>query len=384
MCAALAVLIKRRFDWFGAIRENVWLVVLVAFMLISVLWSDIPNTSFIRWTREFQAVLMAFLVLSEPFPRESMQSILRRTTYILVPYSFLLIRYFPAYGRIYSRWSGELQWIGVTMQKNGLGRLCLIAAFYLLWSLTRRWRGHYSQVAKYETPAEVLILAITLWMFKGPGGYSFSATAMGAAVFGLLTLIALSMARRRKLKIKAGILITIVGFIYVFGVATVFTEGTAVGALAPSMGRNSTLTDRTEVWKSLLPVAMQRPILGSGVGAFWTPQKRELFQISEGHSGYLDVLLSLGFAGLLLLSGFVLSTCRKAHAELSIDYDWGMLWICYLPMFLLHNITESSIDTLTNHFTAVILFLSISSTSVVSRTQQTQSYPDTPGKPGMV
>ena len=120
---------------------NRWLVLLISYMLVSILWSDIPFVAFKRWVREFTAVIMALLVLSEPAPRQALESVLRRTVYVLIPFSVLLIKYFPDLGVIYSRWTGEIQWIGVTLQKNGLGRLCLISAFFLVWTLTRRWQG---------------------------------------------------------------------------------------------------------------------------------------------------------------------------------------------------------------------------------------------------
>ncbi len=97
--------------------------------------------------------------------------------------------------------------------------------------------------------------------------------------------------------------------------------------------------------------------------AFGLLRTREHFKISEGHSGYLDVLLELGFVGIFLVSMFLLSSCRKAHREMSRDYDWAVLWICCLIMSVVHNITESSIQTFTSPLTAILLFLTVSSSS---------------------
>ncbi|MBP1660128.1 MAG: Lipid core - O-antigen ligase, partial [Candidatus Aminicenantes bacterium] len=141
MLAALAILARRRSRWMGAMKENPWVLALIVFMLISVIWSDIPGTSLKRWIRELHAVLMSLAVLSEPSPRQAMESLLRRVTYILIPLSMLLIKYFPIYGVEYGRWSGEQMWIGVTQQKNGMALLCIISAIFILWSLFRRWQG---------------------------------------------------------------------------------------------------------------------------------------------------------------------------------------------------------------------------------------------------
>jgi exopolysaccharide production protein ExoQ len=358
--AAAGILVKRKPDWHRAVRDHSWVLVIIIFMCISILWSDIPNTSFIRWVREAQAVLMAFLLLTEPFPSQAIESILRRTTYILIPYSMLLIRYFPLYGRLYSRWSGEAQWIGVTLQKNGLGRLCLIAVFYLIWSLAKTRRIHGTPFFKYQTLVNMAVLAMALWMLKGPGLSSYSATAVTALALGLIVFAGFYLMKKGNHFLGAGTLTIIVTAIIAIGIISVFSGGAMVGSFAPSLGRNSTLTDRTGVWQSLLPIAMQEPLIGHGVGGFWTAGTREEFNISEGHSGYLDILLNYGFVGIFLISAFLLSSCRKAHRELSIDFDWGVLWICYLVMDVVHNITESSLHSFTSQMTAVMLFLSFS------------------------
>src|SRR5438105_1296696 len=66
---ALATLNKRRFDWSAAIRQSRWLIVLLAFMLVSTLWSDITFVSFRRWVTYAIAVIMIYSVKTEPLPR---------------------------------------------------------------------------------------------------------------------------------------------------------------------------------------------------------------------------------------------------------------------------------------------------------------------------
>jgi len=371
ICISLSILTRRKYNWHAAMKENAWLVVLIIFMLVSILWSDIPYISFKRWTREFQAVLMAFVVHSEPSPRQAMESILRRTIYILIPFSWLLIKYFPMYGRLYSGWSGGEQWIGVALQKNGLCRLCLIAIFFLIWSLIRRRQGHNPPVWKYQTHTEIFVLIITLRLMGGPGGsLSYSATANTALGVGFLVYLGFHLLKKFRINLGASIPMAIVAIIIIFGIVTLFAGGSNLKFYVSSVNRDPTLTERTEIWALLLPVAMQRPILGRGVGGFWTTRTITEFIVRESHSGYLDVLLNLGFVGILLVSSFLLSSCRKAHRELSYDFDWAVFWICFLIMALVHNITETSIDTLTSQLTAIILFLTVSSASVYSHRKQ--------------
>jgi O-antigen ligase len=356
MCIAFLLLIRRKFGWARAIKENAWVIALVVFMLASIFWSDIPFISFKRWTKEFLAILMAFFVISEPFPRQAMESIFRRTIYILIPFSLFLIKYYPKFGVNYS-WSGGKMWIGVTLHKNRLGQLCLIAAFFLIWSLVRRWQGRNPSVMWYQTHLEIFILLLVLYLMRGPGGV-YSASAIAALAIGLLIYFGCSFAQKSKKIMGSRTVIIIVAAIILLGIVSVFNKGSIVSKFAPVLGRDETLTDRTQIWASLVSVVMQRPILGRGIG-FWRPRTRDLYQISEGHSGYLDGLLELGFVGILLISMFFFSSARKAQNVLSHDFDWGILWICYLIMALLHNITESSISSLASFFTTVVLFLSV-------------------------
>ena len=82
---------------------------------------------------------------------------------------------------------------------------------------------------------------------------------------------------------------------------------------------------------------MKEPIVGYGINGAYDAQE---FFIFGPHNGYLAVLVDYGFAGLLLFSMFLLSSGRKAHNELSYNYYSGSLWICFLVMALVYNVTE--------------------------------------------
>jgi exopolysaccharide production protein ExoQ len=367
ICVALLVLIRRKFDWPGAIKANAPLFVLVAFMLVSISWSTMPFVSFKRWAQELLAILMAFTVLSESAPRQAIESVLRRTVYILIPFSVLLIKYFPEFGVQYGRWSGWRMWIGVTLQKNSLGRLCLISIFFLIWSLTKRRMEKRSPIWKYENHTEIFIMAVSIVLLLGPERDPFySATSLYALCTGLVVYCGLLIARKWGVTVSSSIITVLAASIIIVGTAALFTGASEIGFAASTAGRDGTLTGRTGVWAALLPIAMKNPILGSGFGGFWTLRTREIFEISGAHSGYLEVLLALGFTGLMLVSLFYLSSCRRAHSLLSVDFYWSALWICLIIMHLAHNMAESSIDSMASQLSAIVLFLTVSSVNSAS------------------
>ena len=81
--------------------------------------------------------------------------------------------------------------MGVTDQKNELGRLCLVAIFFLVWQLVRRWRGREEAGGKYQSLAEVLVTLMAIWLFCGGGIGTYSATAIAALGGGLVMLFSL-------------------------------------------------------------------------------------------------------------------------------------------------------------------------------------------------
>jgi exopolysaccharide production protein ExoQ len=364
ICVALLLLAMRGLNWSKAIRGNGWLLALLLYMLLTVLWSDIPGTSFRRWVKEFGCVVMAFVMLTEKSPQRAVECILRRTVYILIPFSVLLIKYFPANGVAYGEWTGEVLWIGVTLQKNGIGRLCLIAGFYLIWRFARSWKRPDVRVVKYQTPAEVLVFVMTAWLLKGPSLWAASATGIAALSAGLVAFAGICWMKKRRIQLGVGACAMILAFTIGFGIITPVVGGATVGSFTSVLGRNSTLTGRTDIWAGLLPKVT---VLGSGFGSFWTARNKEDHRAGEAHNGYLEVSLSLGIVGLALLVAFLLSSCRKAAAALSSDHYWGSFCICCLIMAAVHNLSESSFDSFMRHLMNIVLFVSVSVPPVLRR-----------------
>jgi exopolysaccharide production protein ExoQ len=264
---------------------------------------------------------------------------------------------------MYGRWSGEIMWTGVTQQKNGLGRLCLISVFFLAWTLWIRWQRRDAECGKYQTAADVFLLGLSVWLLKGPTLQAYSATAVTALCLGLCTFGVLLWGRKRRARWASRIWSPVVALLIAIGVGLPVLGTASAGGYVSAFGRDATLTGRTDIWASLLPVAEQKFFLGHGFGGFWTTENQEAHDVGEAHNGYLDLRLDLGMVGVLFVSMFLLSLCRKAELALPHDFEWASLTICYLVMAVVHNISESSINSLTSHLTAVVLFLSVSLTA---------------------
>ena len=367
LCLGVIILMKRRFDWYSAFKENSWLTLLICFMCVSILWSDTPGKSFKDWVREMLAVIMGFLIVSEVNPREALQSVMRRFIYILIPLSLLLSVFFPEYGQnLYSSIEGEISWSGVSGGKNGLGRLCLISVFFLVWSMIRQRQAGDVSATRYHTFIELVVLGISLLLMKGPGAVgALSITSILTLVVGLATFFGLLWMKKFKRILGVNALRIIIATCIVVGTASFFVGGLIVGgSVTAAIGREDTLTGRNEIWARLIPDVMREPIVGHGLSFSGNP-----------HNAYLAIILEYGFVGLLFFSMFLLSSCRKAHKELSHDYHWGSFWICFLVMTLLYSIAEGGTKSLQNNLMAILLFLSVTHDKAVSSWMLRKSEP---------
>lgn len=357
----MLILIRRRFNWATVIKNNRTLILLAGFMLVSTLWSDIPLIALKRWFREvFAAILMSFIVATESHPHQALTSLFRRVIYVHIPLSLCLIKYYSYLGVEYAPSDGGYMWVGVASQKNGLALLCAFAIFFLIWTFIRRWRGVDIPVTSYQIYMEVFVIILSIWLFMGPNHVlTYSSTSTAALALGLTALLCLLWLMRCNIKLERNILLPIfIIIVFLYGTYTPFAGGLSGINVASLLGRDQTLTGRTEIWAMLIPYAMNKLILGHGFSSFWNDELRATIY-STAHNGYLDIILSIGIIGLIFWSLFVINSCRKAQQEMIRNPDWGCFWFCIILMAVVHNIAESSMTSFANFMPVIVLFLNI-------------------------
>lgn len=357
------ILISRNFSWTNIIKHNLSLMILIAFMLISVFWSEIPFLSLKRWIRAIGVmIIMACVVASEVDPRQALMSVFRRIIYVHMPLSILLIKYYPHLGVTFGRWTGEVMWVGVSTQKNGLAQTCYFAFFFFLWAFIRRWWGPDKSVTWYHTYIELFVAMLSLWLFMGPKHtLTYSSTSTATLAIGLAVLFSLLWLKRQNIKVRGYSLPVIISAIILYGIITPFMGRLAIFDVPTLLERSDTLTGRADIWAKVIPLAMEKPFLGHGF-CFWTEELTLLTKANSSHNGYLDTIFGLGFIGLILSAVFLIVSCRKAQREMMHHFHLGIFWFCMVLMSAIHDIAESSVYSFTGLYPMVI-FLHISSQS---------------------
>jgi O-antigen ligase len=174
-----------------------------------------------------------------------------------------------------------------------------------------------------------------LWLFKmAQSMSSLVAFAVGSAII-------LFFGFRRVRVQRAGAYIAA-------GIAICVLAGTIgfFGDFIHLLGRNETLTGRTDIWRMLWNWNIN-PVIGTGFEGFWLGQRREDVQsylpfLNEAHNGYLETYLNLGFVGVVITVAMLLATYFKARRELFHDIDWGRFRLAYLISFILYYWTEAA------------------------------------------
>ena len=344
--AGIVVLLRRRGNWGAFIARNPWLVIYFAYLGLSIGWSDYPFVAFKRWFKDVGNVIMVLVVLSEPLPLNAARLILARSAYILIPFSVILIKYFPDLGRYYNPFVWTAAYGGVTMDKNTLGMTLFMCGIGIAWRILDLWKERSDR--RTEFYALLLISCLCLWLWH----ISKCATSLAATVIGLATLIGLnaSFIRKRFARgnfwvLGAVLLTLLVGDCFLI-ISSFFNPLEAISGV---LGRDSTLTGRTDIWNALLQSNIN-PIIGAGYGSFWQPERGEsvskslgfLFSLKEAHNGYLEVYLNSGFVGLTLLAIMLVDGARKILKRIPTGDSLEAFRFVLLIGAVVYNMTESA------------------------------------------
>jgi exopolysaccharide production protein ExoQ len=340
LAAGLTTLVRRGVRLPELIKQNKWLAIFFGYWLLSTLWADLPFVAFKRWIKDSGNLVMVLVILTDPNPVEAAKAVFVRCACLLVPLSVLFIRYYPELGRAYHAPSGEMMFTGVAAHKNTLGMLVMVCALVLVWDLLSRLKQKMRPVRWTSLIPEMTLLGMTVWLLlKSHSATSLACTIVGLAVFLGLKAPAIK-ARIDRLEVYAvvgGALFWVLNSM--FDLSRLVVEGI--------LGRDMTLTTRTEVWPVLLSQADSQ-LFGSGFMAFWSGKRFEVlyeqYGIIQAHSGYIEVFLNGGWVAVAILAVLLFSASRSIKQELGFEGDWPAVRFMFLVVAVLHNFTEATIS----------------------------------------
>lgn len=342
MLGALWVLQKRQVNWGEFFAANKGTIILYAYLALSICWASSPFVSGKRWIKDFGNVLFVLTILSERNPAEAIRAVFVRTAYVLLPLSVLVLRYFPEVGRTYNRWTGAMEAVGLTFQKNSLGAEVLVAGLVLAWDIFHRLQLRPLREQKLDIGIRCFVLLL--------GGYllhvSDSKTATVCLGLGVAMIAGISVpiVRRNAGKVAGWAVVSALALFVadrIFGILQL---------LVSSIGRDLTLTGRTNIWHELLSLPID-PLIGTGFLNLWSDFRYlsvlPEFATHSAHNGYLEVYLDGGLIGVGLLIVMLISVTRRIHRDMVVGSEYGMVRFAVLVVVLIYNISESNLYRMT-------------------------------------
>jgi exopolysaccharide production protein ExoQ len=260
---------------------------MAGFLLLSAVWSIDPQTTLRRGT-VYLFIIVGSIGIVGNFEDNDVIELVRVTCGLSAAASIVVLLIFPSAAFIQS---SELR--GVFSHKNGLGEIMALGVLVSLHSMRADRRNRFFKIC-------ILFLFVIIAFFSR----SSTALLMILAFCGGDFVIAL---------LRKG------GTARIFGIfLTVFLVLTSsIIALDPDwflemIGKDPTLTGRTELWSYVLVAIEKRPLLGWGYLSFWSATNPDALAINSAlrwnvpsaHNALLAVLLDVGILGAAVFIGF--------------------------------------------------------------------------------
>ena len=342
IAAGAYVLGKRHVQLSVIIRHNQWLTIFFVYCFLAIFWSDFPFVAFKRWIKVLGHPIMALIVLTEPHPVEALTTLMKRCAFVIVPVSILFVKYYPEYGRAFDAWSGVPLNTGITTNKNLLGADCLIFGFFFFWHLLQTWSSGQGRLRRNELLLTGGFLVAIWWLFS----MAHSSTSLVSCILGITVVVFLGLGFVDKRLIGTYLVCAVILCVVAQSMSDVW------GQLLQFLGKNETLTDRTDVWHDVLQIRIN-PFLGSGFESFWLGDRLKImwekwpFHPVQAHNGYLETYLNLGLVGLTIMVAVLLAAFRKARAELFRNFNFGRFRLGLVVAVIAYNWTEAVFKNIT-------------------------------------
>lgn len=338
---SFVLIIGKPWNLVRATIRQPFLIILMGVVAASITWSIQPDVS-IRRGFAVGCTTISGLALAARFRWVDLAKVFSITYCVLILASYAICIALPRIGIMTELFPGA--WRGLWMEKNSLGGLmtlgcCLLCATALL---DPRRKGVWLSFA-------VLALGLVL--------LSQSKTSLTSLMLGLMALGFVWLCQRGPAYGAAATWAGVTGFLLL--VAFIVLASDVFFAI---LGKDATLTGRTQIWTAAMRQVEQRPWLGYGYAAVWSDKSGwgplawivhdAKFTPQHAHNSWLEQWIGMGLFGLVAWGLFYLQA--MALAMVAVYRERGaLLAFPFLVVFSLVAMTES-IAVVYNDFRWVI------------------------------
>lgn len=326
-------LMLSRIEKFLAFSKNN--MILIGFLLVplfSIFWSIAPDVTGRRSIALVGTSLFA-MYIAFAVPAERLIRILAVVFGVTAIGSVVVIVALPTYGtHQFGEYAGL--WRGLYSQKNEFGATMAMGAIVIF--LCPKYTSYEHLLSR---------IAIAVCVFLMVMSESRAAWISFACVCIVAFAIRRISGRGFKTSVKTFLLLLVS-----FGIGSVVVMN--ANPLLDLVGKDPTLSGRTDVWASALDRAADRSFLGYGYRAYWIDGNKDRLMaeeswadnINHGHNTYLDLYVELGFLGIVTFSLTLFFLLSKLLSRIRHQNDYLNIWasgsICFI---LIRGTAESTI-----------------------------------------
>jgi len=342
----------------SALRAGAWVLALAMLALVSTLWSSDPDFT-LRRGLVVGATTVFGIYFGSRYQLSRQVRLLAWAFILLAVLSAACALLLPRYGIDNQFHRGD--WQGVFGQKNLLGKAMLVGMI-ALWSA----KGVLLRIVQI---VGLLLCAVVMVM-----------SGSRAALVVLATLLLLAAGFRvLRARLTTLVPLTISLLATCSGVVLLVARNSSF--LLASLGRDITLTRRTEIWSAVWTAISRHMALGYGFSGFWAGLHGESVQVAarlgfvprHAHNGFLDLWLELGIVGLSLFVAGYLQAVGDGVKLVRTSRDRLAAWpLLYLAFMFIYDLAEGPILRQNNLYWALYAAVVVSVAEAVRR-RQTES-----------
>ena len=343
------LLVLRSRDTIRTITKGKVIWILIGFVLLSFLWSNVPDLTF-RGAFAFAESCAFGLYFASRYNIKEQLRLVACALGIATVISLLYAIALPQHGIEAGIHAGA--WRGPFVQKNIFARIlvlsCLSYACIETKSLTQKF-----------------FIFVGLALSAGLIVMSDSKTALVVLALLLLLYIVYRLLRFKDILAIPLILISLL-LSSAVGIAILNNAETILN----NIGKDLTLSGRTTIWAILVEQIKLRPWFGHGYMGFWSDRNAIALMTKavgtnyvppHSHNGYLELVTGFGFLGTLLFVITFIALVRRAFILILRDKSNEGFWpILFLSYLVFYDFSEPTLIEHNSIFWIIYLSLAVS------------------------
>ncbi|MBL4854088.1 MAG: O-antigen ligase family protein [Robiginitomaculum sp.] len=309
---------------------NPLLILAILWCGLSYLWSIEPDVTLRRSIALLMTTLFG-LVLAARYDWNELVQRLALVFLVTAVISLVLAVFVPSLGVMQEIHHGA--WRGAWLEKNSFGTRMAVGLTLMMCAFAMQPKRWWLWV-----PAGVLCFGLVIM--------STSKAALLAALVAIIGFLVIRVFRRFPI-LRIPVMYSVVLSLGLLGFLIIFMPD----MMFEIIGKERTLTGRTDIWQALVLAIQDKQLLGYGYGAFWHdttgPSYWVRFSLEWGvptaHNGWMETWLSAGVVAVVLFGLLYMITIFLALDRLyrgGVENYWVILSTI---LFLMISLSESTI-----------------------------------------